>query len=194
MSPTIIIIVIAARAQVFEERQGEMNEEQEQREQQQKKIISVVLVGAMLAFILVIFSNMPTFKTRQQVESETKTPQQAAMEMSSREVAEKVEKARQEADDNLRWEGAIKIKRAAQNLGYPNVNAHPDGDVLVMFDPYHPPRDLAREMLARAKMRAYLIDHGFKTLRVKQSDSWSYGPGFDYAIEPVRSSKKGVAK
>jgi hypothetical protein len=181
-------------ARVFEERRREMSEEQERQEQQQKKIIGVVLIGAMIAFVLVIFSNMPTFKTHQQVESEIKTPQQAAIEMSSREVAEKVEQARKEADDNLRWEGATMIKRAAQNLGYPNVNAHPDGDVLVMFDPYHPPRELAREMLARAEMRAFLIDHGFKTLRVKQSDSWSYGPGFDYAIEPVKSVKKGGAK
>jgi hypothetical protein len=66
--------------------------------------------------------------------------------------------------------------------------------VLVVVDPIHAPRELAEEMLARVEMRTMLRDHGFTTLRVKQSDTWSYGPGFDFAIPPVKVAKKGGAK
>jgi hypothetical protein len=74
------------------------------------------------------------------------------------------------------------------------VNAFPDGDVLVLFDPHHAPPEAAKQILSSDEMRKILRGYGFTTLRVKQLDAISYGPGFDYAIEPVKSSEKSGAK
>jgi hypothetical protein len=118
-------------------------------------------------------------KTRDQVVTELKQARQQQAE-------------KHQAD--IMWQGATWLKRAMQVQGYANVNATPDGDVLVLVEPYHAPPEVAKQILASDEMRKILRGYGFTTLHVKQSDAMSYGPGFDYAIEPVKSSKKGGAK
>jgi hypothetical protein len=154
----------------------------EEQEKQQKKAIVLVLfgamVGAMVTFVLFFLFIMPTFKMHEQFTTELKARGQEAKEYH----------------ENIRSQGATWLKRAMQEQGYANVNAFPDGDVLVLVDPHHAPPEAARQILSSDEMRKILRGYGFTTLRIKQSDASSYGPGFDYAIEPVKFSKKGAAK
>jgi phosphotransferase system glucose/maltose/N-acetylglucosamine-specific IIC component len=152
----------------------------EEEEKQRKKTFGLVLfgflVGAMVVFGLFFLVYMPTFKMSEEIVTEMKVRHQEAKEQQ----------------ENISRQGATWLKRAMQEQGYPNVNAFPDGDVLVLVDPHHAPPEAARQILSSDEMRKILRGYGFTTLRVKQSDATSYGPGFDYEIEPVKSSKKGV--
>jgi hypothetical protein len=152
----------------------------EEQEKQQKKTFGLVLVGAlvgvMVVFILFFLFIMPTFKMHEQIVTELKVRQQEA----------------KEHHENIRSQGATWLKRVMQERGYANVNAIPDGDVLVLVDPHHAPPEAARQILSSDEMRKILRGYGFTTLRIKQSDAMSYGPGFDYAIEPVKPSMKGA--
>jgi hypothetical protein len=154
----------------------------EEQEKQQKKAVGLVLfgalVGSMVTFVLSFLFIMPTFKMSEQIVTELKASGQQAKEHW----------------ENIRLQGATWLKRVMQEQGYPNVNATPDGDVLVLLDPHHAPPEAARQILSSDEMRKILRGYGFTTLRVKQSDAVSYGPGFDYAIEPVKSLKKDGAK
>ncbi len=151
----------------------------EEQIKQRKKTFGLVLfgflVGAMFVLVLYFLFIMPTFKMHEQIVTEMKASHQQAKEHR----------------ENISLQGATWLKRVMQEQGYANVNATPDGDVLVLVDPHHAPPEAARQILSSDEMRKILRGYGFTTLRVKQSDANSYGPGFDYAIEPVKSSMKG---
>jgi hypothetical protein len=148
----------------------------EEQEKQKKRIVGLVVVGAMVMFVIVFLFIMYTFKTGEQALTELKVRLQEAKEQQ----------------ENIRGQGATWLKRVMQEQGYANVNVFPEGDVLVLVDPHHAPPEAARQILSSDEMRKILRGYGFTTLRVKQSDAISYGPGFDYAIEPVKPLKKGV--
>jgi hypothetical protein len=148
----------------------------EEQEKQKKRIVGLVVVGAMVMFVFVFLFIMYTFKTGEQALTELKVRLQEAKEQQ----------------ENIRGQGATWLKRVMQEQGYANVNAFPEGDVLVLVDPHHAPPEAARQILSSDEMRKILRGYRFTTLRVKQSDAISYGPGFDYAIEPVKPLKKGV--
>jgi hypothetical protein len=154
----------------------------EEQEKQQKKTFGLVLfgvlLGAMVMYGLYFLFIMPTIKMGEEIATELKASAQKA----------------KEHHENIRLQGATWLKRVMQEQGYPNVNTTPDGDVLVLVDPHHAPPEAARQILSSDEMRKILRGYGFTTLRVKQSDAVSYGPGFDYEIEPVKSLKKDRAK
>jgi hypothetical protein len=148
----------------------------EEQYKQKKKALFLVLygaiIGAMGMSVLFFLFTIPTFKMHEQILTELKTAK--------------------EHQENISLQGAIWLKRVMQEQGYANVNTTPDGDVQVLVDPYHAPPEAAKQILSSDEMRKILRGYGYTTLRVKQSDAMSYGPGFDYAIEPVKPLKQEV--